>query len=180
MKKSLVAILLLVTILVVSIAPAFAVTIWYSCCPNGKPLNVREYPTKDSKCVGTIPYGEKVGVDHIANGWACIVHGSRDAYVQAGLLSKTYPGTKPKNPTGSTASFKSFKFTDYSAYVKPARATGTVTLYWTPSTSGAKMSVLHNGDQVSVLAQTNTWAQVYDAEDNKCGFVLKKYLEKDE
>ncbi len=176
MKKTLVATLLAVMLLCVAAAPAFAqVTDWYSACPNGKPLNVRAYPSKESECLGKIPYGDKVGVDHITDGWAMIVWGSRDAWVQSSLLSKYYPGKQPANPT-SSASYKSFKFTDYTATVKPLRTTGSVTLYWNPSTEGTKLGLLHNGDEVSVLAATKTWAQVYDEASNKCGFVLLKYL----
>ncbi|MCQ2457316.1 MAG: SH3 domain-containing protein [Clostridia bacterium] len=181
MKKSLVAALLVAVLLCVAVAPAFAkVTDWYSACPNGKPLNVREYPSKEAKILAKIPYGEKVGVDHIVNGWAMIVWGSQDAWVQSSLLSKYYPGKKPVNPQVGSANYKSFKFTDYAATVKPARTTGTVTLYWNPSTDGTKLGVLHNGDEVTVLAQTSTWAQVYVEDENKCGFMLVKYLVKED
>ena len=181
MKKTLVAALLVAVLLCMAIAPAFAVVKdWYSACPNGKPLNVRKYPTKESECIGKIPYGDIVGVDHITNGWAMIVWGSVDGWVQASLLSKTYPGKKPVNPTSNTTSYKSFKFTDYTATVKPSRTTGTVTLYWVPSTEGTKLGLLHSGSEVNVLAETKTWAQVFDPEENKCGFVLQKYLVKAE
>lgn len=180
MKKVLAA-LLLAAMLTMMLAPAFAVSTYYSACRNGKPLNVREYPTKDSAKLGSIKYGDVVGVDHISNGWAMIVWGSRDAYVQANLLSKQYPGTKPPKTsgnTGSSASYKNFVFTDYTAVVTPSRNTGSVVVYWNPNTSGSKMGILHNDDIVRVLAQTNTWAQVYCEDTNMCGFVLKKYIVK--
>lgn len=179
MKKTLVALLLVTVLLCTAIVPAFAVTDWYSACPNRKPLNVRQYPSKNSEKIGSIPYGNKVGVDHITDGWAMIVWGSVDGWVQTSLLSKSKPSNKKPTNNTSSASYKSFKFTDYAATVKPARTTGSVTYYWNPSTSGTKLGLLYSGDAVQVLAQTNTWAQVFVPEENKCGFVLTKYLVKE-
>ena len=182
--RKVLAVMLLAVLLTMVAAPAFAYTTYYSACRNGKALNVREYPSKESAAIGKIPYGEVVAVEYISDGWATIVWGSYgDAYVQASLLSRTYPGTKPSGSSSSSSStsstsYKNFVFTDYHASIVPTRSTGTVTMYWTPSTKGTKMTLLSNGDEVQVLAQTNNWAQVYCEDVNMCGFVQRKFVEK--
>ena len=41
----------------------------YSCCSNGRPLNVRSGPGKDYPVISKVPYGQQIGVDHdLGNG----------------------------------------------------------------------------------------------------------------
>lgn len=184
-KKALVSLLLAAILSVTLFVTAFATT-YYSACPNGKPLNIRDQPNKNSKIIWTIPYGDKVYVGKIRNGWAELNGGPcAGYYVQASLLSKKYPGTKPApkkktENTGSSASYKSFKLTDYNATINSGRATGTVSVYWNPNTSGVRLMNLHNDDEVRVIAQTANWAQVFCSDGPFCGYVLRKYLVKDE
>ena len=58
-----VALTLILTIFIIP-GTAWAIYDAYSCCSNGKPLNVRSGPGKEYPVIGSIPYGERVGVDH--------------------------------------------------------------------------------------------------------------------
>ena len=63
-------VVLLMSMFAFTAASATAYYPVYSCCPNGKPLNVREGPGKDYWIINKIPYGDPIYViGETADGW---------------------------------------------------------------------------------------------------------------
>lgn len=152
---------------------------------SGVGLHVRSTPeVRKNNVLGSIRYGGSVLVDHfMSNGWAVIVYNSRTAYVASRYLVSTKPSGKvTPTPTPSSsaldamnAEFKSAqKVTPYAVIVNPERVTSWVNLRWAPSTSARSLTTYRAGTQLTVIAKTNHWSQVQDAQGN-VGFVYTAY-----
>ena len=162
----------------------------YSCCGNGKPLNVREGPGKEYRVIGKIPYGEITAVDHdLGNGWSELVWGSVPGYVMTSLLSRSNPGPYRPTPSptaapsggGSSASAlnktfsKAFMVTPFNVTLRGTRGSGTVNVRWAPSTDVNLIQVYPYGSTVQVIADVGDWYQVKDPLTGATGFVMKQF-----
>jgi uncharacterized protein YraI len=67
-------------------------------------LNVRTGPSTRYRVVGMVPYRTPVAVQRLRGDWAQISYEGRTAYVWAGRLSRTYPGTAPTPASAPPAS----------------------------------------------------------------------------
>ena len=164
---------------------------------NGKSLYVRSSPWRGDNVIGSLKYGEAVGVDwsYAGNdGWTKVIWGSYgDGYVMSRYLVSEKPG--PYVPSGggsdkkaaSTAEsttveqmnalVKGAKFvTPYEITVRPTRASGWVYLRWFPSRRSKEVTTLGKGAKLSVLAELKDWYQVEDPESGKIGFLYKSYI----
>ena len=67
----------------------------------------------------------------------------------------------------------------YYVTVRPSTLSGYVNLRWAPSKSAAMKGVRYYGDELRVIAENKTWAQVVDDATNECGFIMKSLIERE-
>ena len=67
----------------------------------------------------------------------------------------------------------------YYAMVRPSTISNYVNIRWAPSKQAAIQSVRYYGDELRVIAENKTWAQVVDDTTNECGFIMKSFLERE-
>ena len=187
---ALVAILTLVMTLFILPNTACAIYTAYSCCNNGKALNVRSGPGKEYPAIGSIEYGQEVGVDHdLGNGWSELIWGSVPGYAMTSLLSRTDPGpynpSKKTTPSSSTSTdgselnstFKKARFvTPYNVTLRGSRGSGTVNVRWAPSLNSTLIQAFAYGSTMQVIAEMGEWSQVVDPVTGITGFAMNKFL----
>ena len=188
---ALVAVLTLVLTMFIIPTTAGAIYDAYSCCSNGKPLNVRSGPGKEYPCIGSIPYGQMVGVDHdLGNGWSELIWGSVPGYAMTSLMSRTDPG--PYDPSkhqskktstdtsGESALNKIFKqarfVSPYTVTLKGSRGSGTVNVRWAPSKNSTLIEAYPAGTTMQVIAELGDWSQIVDPITGVTGFAMGKFL----
>ena len=163
----------------------------YSCCSNGKPLNVRSGPSKDYEVIGSIKYGEQTLVyKDLGNGWSELYWGSVPGYVMTSLLSRSNPGKyvpptdKDKTTTDGTdynTLFQSAKLvTPYTVTLNAtANSKGVANVRWAPSKSATLLMKYPSGTEVTVIAEVGkNWYQVSDPVSGAVGFVNTAYVTK--
>ena len=182
--------LVLALFLTLFVLPDSACAIYtaYSCCSNGKPLNVRSGPGKEYPQIGSIPYCQEVGVDHdLGNGWSELVWGSVPGYAMTSLMTRTYPGpydpgryTPRPSPSGSTSLnsiFSQARFVaPYSVRLYGTRGSGTVNVRWAPSLDSNLIRAYAYGSTMRVIAELGEWSQVVDPDTGVTGFAMNKFL----
>lgn len=181
MKKiwtGLLALALVVALCVPMVISAYAdnALVYYVNTANKKPLNMRSSTDLGNNLITTIPNGTAVVVYEFLNSntWAHIGYGGQDGFVMTRYLSLSQPSTD--SGAAETISFKDFKATYYLASVKPSTPSGYVNMRWAPSKSTAVHDIYYAGSTLQVIAETQTWCQVYDTQKNICGFMMKSFL----
>lgn len=180
MKKFWVA--LLAAILMVSMCAVASATIYYV---TGDNVRVRTGPGSDYDVIAHLSRGTKLEVESISGGWAYmhLASGSDDAYISSKYISRTKPGSGSSSGSSSSSSsgkfdinrgFDGFRQVNYTAYVNPTNSFAY--LRWAPSTDAKVRDKYFEGQEVRVIAENNTWAQVFDEENDVVGFMLKKLL----
>lgn len=203
LKKVLVWLLVLsamVSLLPLGASALTGASMMYVNTSNGKPLNVREKPSKEAKIIGKAIHGDSILVDwsYAGNdGWSRVVWGSMgDGYVMTRYLSSTKPKTKPvpqatedpqvkataKTLNALVNEYKTGKqvSSPYPVYARASRASGWVNVFWAPSTEAKKITTVPDGQELTVIAATKHWYQV-KLELNGVGYVgyvSQKFAEK--
>ena len=184
---ALVAVLALAITMFIVPNTACAIYTAYSCCSNGKPLNVRSGPGKEYPVIGEIAYGNEVGVDHdLGNGWSELIWGSVPGYAMTSLMSRSYPGPYVPTPSVTTAPssgeaslntvFSRARFvTPYYVTLRGTRGSGTVNVRWAPSLSSKLLQTYAYGSTVQVIAELGDWYQVVDPVTGATGFVKSAF-----
>ena len=146
-------------------------------------------PGKEYPVIGSIPYGERIGVDHdLGNGWSELIWGSIPGYAMTSLMSRTYPG--PYNPTpkpnpdpypsgGSTLNnvFKKARFVSpYMVTLRGTRGSGSVNVRWAPSLDSTLIQAYAYGTTMQVIAELGDWSQVVDPVTGITGFAMSMFL----
>ncbi len=188
MTKRIVSLVIVVALAMTLLAStAMAWEYRYSACSNGKPLNVRSGPSKSYPVIGSIPYGEQVGVDHdLGNGWSELIWGSVPGYAMTSLMTKSKPGPYTPGQGGSSDGgslnnlFKKAKeVTPYTITLKGVRASGSANVRWAPSKQSTLQRAYAPGKEMTVIAELGTdWYQVQDPSSGAVGFVNKAYVNK--
>ena len=192
MKKRIVPILLAVVLLTAALIPLATAsgTVKYVSTRNGKPLNVRSWPSVSSSLLGTIPNGQAVTVENYTTyyTWAVITFNGQKAYVMTqylmdgGTPEPVYP-TPTVTPGGSTQGiinsmeneFRTYRVVSpYTVLAKPVRSTGWVNLRYVPSTEFGHAKNLYANTQLTVIAETSNWLQVRD-DTGLTGYVMRQY-----
>ena len=173
--------------------------IMYVYTDNGQGLNVRRSPFVGNNIIGLLPFGSEVSVlRFLDNGWACIEWNRySQAYVQSRFLQWSKPYARPTatprpRPTAAptanpysyndtlaalNAEFRTARTaTPYTATVRPSRASGWVNMRWAPSQNAEIITTYRSGDQLTVIAETQSWYQVVDPDTNATGFMMKTYM----
>lgn len=187
-----VAVLALTVSMIVVPTAAMAYYEAYSCCSNGKPLNVRSGPGKTYPAIGNIAYGQPLAVDHdLGNGWSEIIWGSQTGYVMTALMSRTYPGPYTPTPaptptpsqTGITALNNIFRqvryVVPYTVTLRGTRGSGTVNVRWAPSTDCEMIQAYAYGTTMRVIAEFGDWYQVVEPNTGITGFVMRQFAFRD-
>ncbi|MGN0778484.1 MAG: SH3 domain-containing protein [Aristaeellaceae bacterium] len=187
MKKTLMtllAMLMLLTVATGAWAAATSVTMYVNT-PNQGSLNLRD---ANDKVIARIPYRTALEIyerSYIDSERVIVEYDGKEGYVYLRYLSTTRPaasknsGSTQDTTTSDTLKtvFKGMKTVNpYAVSVCPSTPTSFVNLRWAPSKSAPIQAVRYNGDVLTVLAENNSWAQVYDGETNACGFMLKSFL----
>ena len=196
MKKTLLRVVCLAAVLMLVVCTcASASSYRYVKTGNGKTVNVRSNPWKESgNVIARLPYGSLVLVyEYNANKtWAYIEADNPNGgietvkgWVQASFLVKNNPGSyKPSSGTDTTTAVtladinkaaKAIKILDtpYTTVIQTKKATNYVHLRWFPNTNAVYSAAYLCDTEIEVLAESNTWAQVRIVEDGKVGFILK-------
>lgn len=194
MKRTL-SILLLVALLVGMLMPTMAFAMSnpnsrFVKTGNGKPLNVRSGPGTNNEVFFTLPYGTQVEVIDTQGDWCLIrpydealwrkVGNSTNMWVMKSFLVTKNPGPwkkpEPATPTYEEvdAALRQLRPLESPvlAEIVTSRPTNYVHLRWIPSTDARFSAQYLAGEQVLVLAQSNTWSQVLDLNDGYVGFIL--------
>lgn len=158
----------------------------YVYTSNGKSLNIRSGPSKDYQVVGSIPYGVMADSFEYYDGvWAYVSYNGMYGYAMTRYFVSYQPGPKPQpqpthtkspSPAPSADIFSGFVKTSYYVTVRPSTPSGFVNMRWAPSKSDGIESTYYAGYQLRVIAQNNTWAQVYDESTDTCGFIMRGFL----
>ena len=165
----------------------------YSCCSNGKPLNVRSGPGKEYPVIDKIPYGQAIYVlGYVGDGWLQL---NDIGYVLGSCTSRTQPGPYvPPTPggggssSGSDASglqsaimaeFQAARYvTPYAVTTYHKRSSGEINMRWAPSKKATLIHSYSPGETLMVLAELKDWSQVQDPETGWVGFIRNDFLKK--
>lgn len=198
MKKaiSLILAMMMLTLLASAALAESQGTDYYVYTRNGKGLKVRSsMSTKDdSNVIGTLPYGKKVIIYGVRDGWAMIDYANTTGYIMYRFLVKEKPAAyKPSESTETkttdttkdastltqlNALTASVKFADpYMVTVRPVRASGWVYMRWFPSQNAETMATFGANYELMVIAELKDWYQVSDPATGKVGFVYKSYVQ---
>ena len=173
--------------------------VFYVYTDNGGTLNVRQTP--NGRVIDKLEYGTQVYIDLIrSDGWAELQYryddgtgmGDHTAYVQSRFLTRTVPDARPNgnnNNNNNTANdaaktlaalnseYNSARKVDsFVVVARPARASGWVNLRWGPNAELARIATCPAGKELTVIAETRNWYQVYDSDTGLVGFISRKYV----
>ena len=184
--KKLSVLLISAVLLVATMSAAFAATMYVDTA-NHKTLNLRSH--ENDKVIAQIPYRAAVEVHSFFQSDTCanVTYNGKSGWVYTRYLSWNRPAksTSSANTAKSAANTDNNVFsgmkkvTAYDAVVQPGTPTGYVNLRWAPSKSAAMKGVRYYGDELRVIAENKTWAQVVDDTTGECGFIMKSFLERE-
>lgn len=191
--KKLLSVLCLIALLAAMIVPCLSVAeqSYYRWVKvnSGSTVNVRSGPGKEYEKMGALPYGTKVIVYEETNGFSLCEpvdshhFWSNPQYIQSAFLVSYDPGTKPSpkpDPVEDEAwnnvvkAAKALKFMEEPtpAFVKTKKPGNPVHLRWFPDTNAPFSDIIYAGEEITVLAQSKTWAQVQLGSNGHVGFIL--------
>ena len=210
MKKILIKLLCLISVLALALPMAGALAndgdymVRWVKTDNGKGLNLRASPDKNAEILEVLPYRMQVFVCEInKNGTWSHISMERpngkgfgdiiDGWVMTSFLVKKDPGKynppKKDDPADEGPTFndinsaaRAIKYVDipYQAVIKTKNPANYVHLRWFPSTSANYIEKYLCDTEITVLAESKTWAQVQiNSEDTPSyvGFILKNNVE---
>ena len=155
-------------------AAALQPNMWVNCA-DGKRLNVREAPTKNSRVLTRIECGKKVDIlSDAGNGWAHIRYGNTDGYVMTKFLVSQKPGKY--EITERDDNFRTVSaYTVFATAVK-GREDQSVCLRTRPNKTARSIRRLTAGDALQVIAVGKTWSKVIDQTTGQAGYVANDYI----
>ena len=150
----------------------------YVVTANGKTLNVRELPNKNSRILYRVENGSSLTILHDEEtpvGWAEVRQGNKtvgfvmDKFLQSKKPYK-YDLTERDDDFRSVAS--------YTVMAKPrtSRTEESVGLRVKPTKQSAAIRRLMAGDTLQVVAVGKTWSRVYDPQTGATGYVANDYI----
>lgn len=184
-KRSLWVLALLMLALVIVPATSLASNYMYVKTSGHGNVNMRSGPGTDYSVVCHVPHGSKVTVDSGFvgnNSWTSVSYNGHTGFIASRYLSSTKPssggssGSSGSSSDNTNAMFNNFKEVNAYAWVTPTTAGNFVNLRWAPSKTSPVQAKYYSGQQLLVLKENSAWCQVFDAENNRSGFMLKSLL----
>ena len=191
--KKLVAVFLALTLMLLVCATLAEDSPYYVRTDNGKTLNLREEPSKNSKVLLKIPYGDEFWVFEMrSDGWAYGHWGGQFGYVMSRYLSSTIPAPyvpsaeeKAKEKEAEEMKIEQEKLNKelksekevepFTILARPSRPSGWVNMRLQPSKIASRIRTLPDGYELTVVGETDKWYRVKDHETGKIGYVFKQY-----
>ena len=145
----------------------------------------------------TVPNHKAVETHKKAHGMRYVTYKGQTGWTHSYYLTSTKPkssstsksatkhssSSSKSNSSGNAAQTDVFSgmraVRHYYVMVRPSTLSGYVNLRWAPSKSAAMKGVRYYGDELRVIAENKTWAQVVDDSTNECGFIMKSFLERE-
>ena len=181
--------LLLAVMLMLAIVPAAManpIGTRYVKAPSGSSVHMRSGPGTSYDILLDVPCGNTVETysemqNPNGESWTEIGYNGTTGWMMTRYLTKTKPGSS-SGGSGSTASgdlsaiFKNFQDVGVTADILPSTPGNFVNMRWAPTQSSPVQARYYEGQQVYVLKANRSWCQVYDAENNRCGFIMRSLL----
>ena len=117
-------------------------------------LNVRQSASTSSRILGTLRPGDRVTVVSESNGWAQIEYGSGTAYVSAQYIRYIDAPTPTPTPGAEATP------TAPAARQAEVNCNGVLNVRQSASTGSRILGTLRPGDRVTVVSESNGWAQI--------------------
>ena len=152
-------------------------TMWVVCA-DGKRLNVRYLPSRNSKVLYRIDNGDSLTILHdepTPEGWAMVRKGNKQVgYVMAKFLKANKPGKYDLTE-------RSDDFKKVNSYIVIAKAlndktTESVGLRTKPTKKSTAIRRLMAGDTLEVIEVGKVWSRVMDPQTGKTGYVANDYI----
>lgn len=178
------AILIAIMLACVTLSAAYAmptehaVSYMFVKTGNGGPLNLRAEQSVHSDQLASIPYGTQVMLYDMQPGdtWVWCVYNDKEGYVMTRYLSDSQPSMQVTVKGSESGEYKKMEAAYYYATVAPGTPSGFVHMRWAPSKSEPIMRDYYASQTLTVLWQDKNWCQVYDAENNICGYMMRRFL----
>lgn len=140
----------------------------YVSTANGGKLNLRNAPSyKNSSIIAQFVNGSTVTVLHRGNTFWKVTIGGVTGYADSSFLRT---GTAPSPTPSQRPGTKGY------AIVSNPKATQYLNLRAQPSLSAKVVAQYKNGIRLEVVAQGETWCQVYGSASGNTGYIMTQYL----
>ena len=184
---ALLAAMMLLMLAVVPAAMANTITTKYVKAPSGNSVHMRSGPGTSYDILLDVPCGNIVEIySEMKNpsneSWSEIGYNGTTGWMMTRYLSTSKPTSNSGSSSSSTGSsdmnamFKNFKDVGVTADILPSTPGNFVNMRWAPSKSAPVQARYYEGQQVYVLKANKSWCQVYDAENNRSGFIMRSLL----
>ncbi len=187
MKKLIAMVLAVISIFALMIPASLAenkdaVKIMYVDTANGGPLNVRSTPdaTKNN-LIGQYNYGDAVTVTGaLKNGWYSIRFRNGTGYVMAKFLTVNRISEEAIQKKGIERQLNNYKtVAHFTIVARPTHpATGWVNFRTNPGTSAGRITMLKDGQKLTVIGETLDWYKAIDSVTGQVGYVMKAFVAK--
>lgn len=193
MSKKVWAVFLAVMLLMLAAAPAALanpIGNKYVKTSSGKSVRMRGGPGTEYDVIDRVPNGTSVEIysqmqNPAGEGWTEIGYHGATGWIMSRYLSSQKPGSQSGgssskdsgSDTMTATIFNNFHDVALTAYIKPSTPGNFVNLRWAPSKKVPVQARYYEGQQIYVLKANNSWCQVYDEANNRCGFILRSLLD---
>ena len=186
------ALAVLVSMLAIIPAASADLTQYFVYTSNGKTLNLREKPTKNSAVVAKIPYGDEFWLEKdMGNGWAYGHWGGAFGYVMTRYLTKHKPDPNPSKNKEETKEEKDLRLEEekldkelrseipvspFYVVVRATRTTGWINFRTGPSKITVRVASFADGKELLVSGETTNWYRATDPDTQKVGYINKSFV----
>ena len=193
MKRFLALLLAAVLLLAVPAAVCADGETMYIKTSSGESVRMRCSPGAGYETVTKVPYGAAVtAYERVENGagemWVHVQYWANnqkyDGYICLRYLSYSKPGSSQSGGSSSSDGdsisgnvFNGFNDVGETCSVIPSTPGNFVNMRWAPSKSAPVMARYYEGQQLYILKANKSWCQVYDEENNRCGFILRSLVD---
>lgn len=188
MNKKIWALLLAMMLAMLAVVPAAmanTISSRYVKAPSGNSVHMRSGPATSYDILLDVPCGDVVETysemkNPAGESWTEIGYNGTTGWMMTRYLSKTKQSSSSGSSTSTSsdmsAIFKNFQDVGVTADILPSTPGNFVNMRWAPSKSAPVQARYYEGQQVYVLKANRSWCQVYDAENNRCGFIMRSLL----
>ncbi len=152
-------------------------TLWVNCA-DGKRLNVRAEPRKNSKLLYRVESGKSVtalATPVAVKGWTYV---RQEGKAAGWVMTKFLQGNKPGKYEVTERSDNFVKVTAYTVTAKAINKNSdhSVGLRVKPNKTASAIRRLTAGDKLQVVAVGKTWSKVVDLATGRTGYVANDYI----